>query len=142
MSTSTIRLIQAESVGNVHPPLVAYDRQRLDSQLPKLTPILGLDLNFALPGNLSGPGIDNTLSPPYSSFIKIHRVQFRKRMQAAGISEARLFQSMAQYLLLKILKKSTNEILKDFSPIVTVNDGAGTHCGPDQSSKTDGLKSF
>jgi len=56
-------------------------------------------------------------------------------MLAARISEAGLFQSMAQYLLLKISKKSTNEIPIDFSPMVTVNDGAGTHCGPDQSHK-------
>jgi len=135
MSTSTIRFVQAGSAGNVHPPLVAYDRQRLDSQLPKLTPIPELDSSFALSGNLSEPGIDSTLIPPDSSFIIIHRVQFRKRMQAAGISEARLFQSMAQYLLLKISKKSKNEIPKDFSPIVKVNDGAETHCGPDQSHK-------
>jgi len=71
MSTSTIRLIQAESVGNVHLPLVAYDRQRLDSQLPKLTPILELDLSFVLPGNLSGPRIDSTLSPPLQFFHHI-----------------------------------------------------------------------
>jgi len=56
-------------------------------------------------------------------------------MQAVRISEAKLFQSMAQYLLLKISKKSKNEIPKDFSPIVKVNDGAETHCGPDQSHK-------
>jgi hypothetical protein len=47
-------------------PLVAYNRQRLDSQLPKLTPIPGLDLDLVLPGNLSGTCIDSTLiaSPP------------------------------------------------------------------------------
>jgi hypothetical protein len=68
MSTRTIRLVQAGSAGNVHPPLVAYDRQRLDSQLPKLTPIPGFDLNFALPGILSGPGIDSTLITPPQFF--------------------------------------------------------------------------
>ena len=133
--TRTIRFVQAGSAGNIHPPLVAYDRQRLDSQLPKLTPTPELDSKFALPANPSGTVIDSTLIPPGSSFIIIHRVQFRKRMQAARISEAKLFQSMAQYLLLKILKKSTNEIPKDFLAMVAVNDSAGTYCGPDQSYK-------
>jgi hypothetical protein len=56
-------------------------------------------------------------------------------MHATRISKARLFQPMAQYLLLKILKKSTNAIPKDFSPMVAVSDGAGTHCFPGQSYK-------
>jgi hypothetical protein len=64
MSTRTIRLVQAGSVVNAHPLLVADDRQSLDSQLPKLTPNAELDLNFALPGILSKPGIDGTLIPP------------------------------------------------------------------------------
>ena len=123
MSTRTIRLVQAGSAGYVHPPLVAYDRQRLDSQLPKLTPIPGFDLNFALPGMLSGPGIYSTLiTPPHSSFNIFHRVQFHKRMHATRISETILFQPMAQYLLLKISKKLANEIPKDFLPSVTVSD--------------------
>ena len=135
MSTRTIRLVQAGSVGNAHPLLVADDRQSLDSQLPKLTPNPELDLNFALPGILSKPGIDSTLIPPHSSFIIIHGVPFRKRMHATRISEAIMFQPMAQYLLLKILKKLTNEIPKDFSPLITVDDGAGTHYFPDRSCK-------
>jgi hypothetical protein len=60
--------VQAGLAGNVHPSLVAYNRQRLDSQLPKLTPIPELDLNFALLGNLSAPGIDSTLIPPPQFF--------------------------------------------------------------------------
>jgi len=128
--TRTIRFVQAGSAGNIHPPLVAYDRQRLDSQLPKLTPTPELDSKFALPANPSGTVIDSTLIPPGSSFIIIHRVQFRKRMQATGISEARLFQSMAQYLLLKISKKSTTAIPRDFSPMVTGSDCAERHCFP------------
>jgi len=136
MSTRTIRLVQAGSVVNAHPLLVADDRQSLDSQLPKLTPNAELDLNFALPGILSKPGIDGTLiPPPHSSFFIIHGVEFRKRMHATRISEAILFQPMAQYLLLKILKKLTNEIPKDFSPLITVDDGAGTHYFPDPSCK-------
>jgi hypothetical protein len=136
MSIRTIRLVQAGSAGNVHPLLVADDRQSLDSQLPKLTPNPELDLNFALPGIPSKPRIDSTLiPPPHSSFIIIHRVQFRKRMHTTRISEAILFQPMAQYLLLKISKTLTNEIPKDFSPLITVDDGAGTHYFPDRSFK-------
>jgi hypothetical protein len=114
MSIRTIRLVQAGSAGNVHPLLVADDRQSLDSQLPKLTPNPELDLNFALPGIPSKPRIDSTLIPPPQFFHYNSQSSVPQADACHQNIRSNIIPANGTILAFKDIEKINKRIPKDF----------------------------
>jgi len=105
-------------------PRVACNRQRLDSQLPKLTPIPGLDLDLVLPGNLSGTCIDSTLIAPPQFFRYISQSSVLQTDACRQDIRSKIVPVHGTILAFKDIEKINNRNSERFFA-----DGYGECCG-------------